>query len=40
MNVSKDVCHQNQNVCFDLDFIAKKNAFLRKEILKNGMKFK
>ena len=29
MNVSKDACHQNPNVCFDLDFIAKKNAFVR-----------
>ena len=29
MNVSKDECYQNQKVCFDLDFIAKNNAFLQ-----------
>ena len=27
--VSKAACHQNPNVCFDLDFFAKKNYFLR-----------
>ena len=29
MNVSKDACYQNPQVCFDLDFIAKNNAFLQ-----------
>ena len=29
MSVSKDACYQNPNVCFDLDFIAKKNDFLQ-----------
>ena len=29
MNESKDACNQNQNVCFDLDFIAKNNDFLQ-----------
>ena len=29
MGVSKDACYQNRNVCFDLDFIAKMNAFLQ-----------
>ena len=28
------------NVCFDLDFIAKKNAFLQTGILKYGLKSK
>ena len=31
---SEDACYQNVKVCFDLDFIAKNNAFLQ-----NGMKF-
>ena len=29
MNVSKDACCQNPKACFDLDFIAKNNAFLQ-----------
>ena len=29
LNVSKDACYQNPKVCFDLDFIAKNNAFLQ-----------
>ena len=39
MNVSKDACYRNPKVCFDLDFIAKNNACLQTEVLKNGMKF-
>ena len=39
MNVSKDECYQNPKVCFDLNSIAKNNAFLQPEVLKNGMKF-
>ena len=34
MNVSKDACYQNPKVCFDLNFIAKNNAFLQTEVLK------
>ena len=29
MNVSEDECYQNPKVCFDLDLIAKNNAFLQ-----------
>ena len=29
MNVSKDACYRNPNVCFNLDFIAKKIVFLQ-----------
>ena len=29
MDDSKDACYQNPNVCFDLNFIAKENAFLQ-----------
>ena len=29
MNVSKDARYQNSDVCFDSDFIAKKNAFFQ-----------
>ena len=29
MNGSKVACYHNLNVCFDLEFIAKRNAFLR-----------
>ena len=29
MNVSKDACYQNPDVCFDLDFIANKIDFLQ-----------
>ena len=29
MNESKDACYQNPKDCFDLDFIAKNNAFLQ-----------
>ena len=40
MNVSKDACYQSSNVCFDLGFIAKINAFMKPEVLNNGLKFK
>ena len=33
-------CYLNQNVCFDLDFVAQKNDFLRTGIAKNSLKFK
>ena len=39
MNASKDECYQNPKVCFDLDFIAKNNAFLQTGSSENGMKF-
>ena len=35
MNSCKDACYQNPNVCFDLDFIAKKN-----DILQTGSSYK
>ena len=36
MNSSKYACYQDPNICFSLDFIAKRNE---SEVLKNGLKF-
>ena len=40
MNVSKDECYRNSNVCFDMILLPRQMHFFKPEVLKNGLKFR